>query len=82
MISADEKVAVVAFPVRDLPPDVVEKLDIVAAQRGVSRNAYVVEVLTEHARRVRPTVTAEQFSASLALIQDLGDEDLMRRAWS
>lgn len=70
-----------AFPVRDLPPDVVEKLDIVAYQRGISRNAYVVEVLTEHARHIRPTVTMEEFAAAIDLIADLGDEELMRRAW-
>lgn len=72
----------VAFPVRDLPADVVEKLDIAAAERGISRNAYVVELLTEHARRLRPTVTAESFAEALELAADLGDEELMRSAWS
>lgn len=71
-----------AFPVRGLPPDVVDKLDIAAAQRGVSRNAYVVDVLTQHARHVRPTITAEDFAAALELASDLGDEELMRSAWS
>lgn len=71
-----------AFPIRGLPPDVVDKLDIAAAQRGVSRNAYVIEVLTEHARLVRPAVTAESFAEALELAADLGDEELMRSAWS
>ncbi|MDN5860448.1 MAG: hypothetical protein L0H84_17720 [Pseudonocardia sp.] len=70
-----------AFPIRDLPPDIVEKLDVLARQRHLSRNAYVVEVLTEHAQRLRPTVTAESFGAALDLVQDLGDEEFMRRAW-
>lgn len=70
-----------AFPIRDLPPDIVEKLDVLARQRHLSRNAYVVEVLTEHARRLRPTVTAESFAAAAELAADLGDEELMRRAW-
>jgi plasmid stability protein len=43
-----------AFPVRGLPPDVIEKLDVAAAARGMSRNAYVAEVLTQHARQIRP----------------------------
>lgn len=70
-----------AFPIRDLPSDIVEKLDILAKQRHLSRNSYVVEVLTEHTRRLRPTVTAESFVAAVELAADLGDEELMRRAW-
>lgn len=71
-----------AFPIRGLPPDVVDKLDIVAAEQGVSRNAYVVELLTDHARRLRPTVTTESFAEALGLAADLGDGELMRSAWS
>lgn len=71
-----------AFPVRGLPTDVVEKLDIAAAAKGMSRNAYVAEVLTAHARRVRPTVTPESFAQAADLTADLGDETLMRAAWS
>lgn len=71
-----------AFPVRGLPPDVVEKLDIAAAAKGMSRNAYVAEVLTQHARQVRPTVTSESFARAAELASDLGDEHVMRAAWS
>ncbi len=71
-----------AFPVRGLPEDVAEQLDRIAAQRGVSRNAYVVELLTAHVRGERPQVTAERFSAAAGLAADLGDEELMRAAWS
>lgn len=71
-----------AFPVRGLPLDVVEKLDIAVAAKGMSRNAYVAEVLTAHARRVRPTVTAESFAQAADLVADLGDETLMRAAWT
>lgn len=71
-----------AFPVRGVPDDVVEKLDRAAAAKGMSRNAYVVEVLTEHARRVRPGVSRESFATAAELAADLGDEDVMRAAWS
>jgi plasmid stability protein len=71
-----------AFPIRGLPDDVADKLDQAATQRGLSRNAYVVEILTEHVREARPAVTAEQFSVALGLASDLGDEELMRAAWS
>ncbi|MGQ0631289.1 MAG: type II toxin-antitoxin system VapB family antitoxin [Sporichthyaceae bacterium] len=71
-----------AFPIRGLPDEVAEKLDTIAAQRGLSRNAYLVEVLTEHVQRVRPTATAEAFASALELAADLGDEGVMRAAWS
>lgn len=71
-----------AFPVRGLPPDVIEKLDVAAAARGMSRNAYVAEVLTQHARQIRPTVTRESFARAADLAAGLGDEKLMRAAWS
>lgn len=71
-----------AFAIRGLSPEVVEKIDVAAAARGMSRNAYIVEVLTEHIRRVRPLVTPESFARAAELASDLGDEDLMRAAWS
>ena len=70
------------FPVRGVPPDVVEKLDAAAAAKSMSRNAYVVSVLTHHARHVRPTATPETFARAAELAADLGDDDLMRTAWS
>ncbi|MGH3870409.1 MAG: type II toxin-antitoxin system VapB family antitoxin [Pseudonocardiaceae bacterium] len=71
-----------AFPVRGLPADVVEKLDIAAVAKGMSRNAYVAEVLTQHVRRIRPTVTRESFARAAELAADLGDETLLRAAWT
>lgn len=71
-----------AFPIRGVPPEVVEKLDIAAAARGMSRNAYMVEVLTSHVRHIRPAVTRESFAHAAELAADLGDETLLRAAWS
>lgn len=72
-----------AFPVRGLPSDVVDKLDAAAVERGLSRNAYIVEVLTQHAWGLqRPTVTADRFAAAVELAADLGDDEVMRAAWS
>lgn len=65
-----------------LAPDVLDKLDAAAESKGLSRNAYIVEVLTEHARRVRPVVTSESFAHAAGLAADLGDDDLMSTAWS
>lgn len=54
------------------------KIDAAAAAEGSSRNAYIVRVLTEHVQQVRPVATAEAFRRAA----DLGDETLMRAAWS
>lgn len=71
-----------AFPIRGLPPEVIRKLDAAAAADGSSRNAYIVNVLTEHARQVRPMATADTFARAAQLAEDLGDETVMRTAWS
>ena len=71
-----------AFALRDLDPAVLQRLDQAAAAKGMSRNRYIIEVLTEHAGTVRPAATEEVFSAAAELASDLGDDDLMRRAWS
>ena len=70
------------FPVRGLPPDVIERIDTAAGAAGLSRNAYIVRVLTEHARRVRPVATPETFRQAADLAVDLGDDRIMRAAWS
>lgn len=71
-----------AFPVRGLSEDIIKKLDIAAEACDMSRNAYIIEVLTEHARTVRPAVSRELFTEAAELASDLGDEDGMRAAWS
>ncbi|HJY25922.1 MAG TPA: hypothetical protein VJ649_09665 [Actinomycetes bacterium] len=70
------------FVVRGLPADVIERIDAAAKAAGVSRNAYIVRVLSERARLVRPVATAETFRRATNLAADLGNEDLMRAAWS
>jgi hypothetical protein len=62
-------------------PDVAEKLDRAAAQRGLSRDACVVEVLTERVRAASPMATAAGSPQPRNSPDDLGDSDLMRSAW-
>lgn len=71
-----------AFALRGLDPAVLERIDAAAARRGVSRNAYIVEVLTAHVHHDRPAATREAFAHAAALAVDLDDEDVMRAAWS
>ncbi|MGF1645873.1 MAG: hypothetical protein ACFCVF_02975 [Kineosporiaceae bacterium] len=73
--------AATTFPIRGLDEDVVRRLDSAARSRGMSRNAYVVEVLTAHARQVRRPFDAGAFAAAVELAADLGDDRLMRSAW-
>lgn len=49
--------------------------------RGLSRNAYIVRVLTEHARPALPVATLETFRQAANLAADLDDEESMREAW-
>ncbi len=70
------------FPIRGLAADVIDKLDAAAIEKGLSRNAYIVQVLTQHARQVRPVVTRESFAQAAVLAADLGNEELMSAAWS
>jgi hypothetical protein len=70
------------FVVRGLPVDVIERIDAAAKAVGVSRNAYIVRVLSERARLARPVATAETFRRATNLAADLGNEELMRAAWS
>jgi hypothetical protein len=71
-----------AFPVRGLEPEVLEKLTAAAEAEGSSRNTYVVRVLTEHVRGIRPAATDTGFAEAAELAADLGDKELMRMAWS
>ena len=71
-----------AFPVRGLEPQVLDKLTAAAEAAGSSRNAYVVKVLTEHVRGIRPAATETGFAEAADLAADLGDKELMRTAWS
>jgi hypothetical protein len=71
-----------AFPVRGLESEVLEKLTAAAQAEGSSRNAYVVRVLTEHVRRIRPPATEAGFAGAAELASDLADKELMRAAWS
>ena len=71
-----------AFPVRGLDPQVLDKLTAAAEAEGSSRNSYVVRVLTEHVRAIRPAATEAGFAEAAELAGDLGDKELMRAAWS
>lgn len=69
------------FPVRGLDTDSLERIDTAARAKGMSRNAYVVDLLQRHAREVRPPFDARAFADASQLAADLGDEEFRRAGW-
>ncbi|GAA2221817.1 antitoxin [Herbiconiux moechotypicola] len=67
--------------IRDVPDDVVARIDTQAAREGLSRAEYLRRQLVSDARRHGSTVTAADLGRSDALLDDLLDERLMDDAW-
>ena len=54
-----------------------------ARREGISRNALLVRVLSEHARQRHATaLTVDDLVASASRMRDLDDPDVMNAAWS
>lgn len=68
--------------IRDVPDDVVAALDARAALLGLSRNEFLRRRIAQEARRSSSPVTAEDLRQFGALTTDLGDPEVMARAWS
>lgn len=70
-------------PLRDVPDDVMEHYTRLAAHQGISRNALLVRILTDGARRDdRPPLTLHELRASADRTKDLLDAAVMADAWS
>jgi hypothetical protein len=67
--------------IRDIPDDVLAGLGVLAGRIGLSRSAYIRRRLTQEARRARTPVTVEHFRRFADTFVDLGDPELMTRAW-
>jgi plasmid stability protein len=68
--------------IRDVPDDVVAALDARAASLGLSRNEFLRRRMAQEARRSPSPVTAEDLRQFADLAADLGDPEVMARAWS
>ncbi|MEX0592907.1 MAG: antitoxin [Nitriliruptoraceae bacterium] len=67
--------------IRDVPDDVVFAIDAKAKRLGLSRTEYLRRQMARAATTAEGAVTVEslrQFSDAFA---DLGDDDVMRKAW-
>jgi hypothetical protein len=72
--------------IRDVPEAVVAQLDAAAERAGVSRVEYVRRALAAEANRAtrdtRPPLTRGDWQQLTELAPDLGDENVMRGAWT
>lgn len=69
--------------VRGIPEEDLRRIDDAAARVGLSRNSYLRREFHRIARhRATPRPTAEDYSRAKSAMADLGDDDVMRQAWS
>lgn len=68
--------------IRNFPGDDLARLDEQARRAGLSRSEYLRRSLSERAHREHSAVTPADLGALAALLSDLGDDEVMRDAWS
>lgn len=68
--------------IRGVAQDDVDAVDAKAARLGLSRNQYVARLLHADARAGAEPVTVTHLVRLAEAYADLGDDDVMRAAWS
>ena len=68
--------------IRDVPEDIVAAIDARAAALGLSRNEFLRRKVAQEAQRSSQPVTAEDLRRFSELAADLGDPEVIARAWS
>jgi hypothetical protein len=67
--------------IRDVPDDVAAAVDAHAARLGISRSEYVRRRLAQDAEVPGSAVTVQDLARFADAFGDLGDPDVMSRAW-
>lgn len=67
--------------VRDIPDDVLARIDAKADRLGLSRVEYIRRCLTSDANVESGSVTAEDFRVFTTTFADLADPEIMDAAW-
>jgi plasmid stability protein len=67
--------------IRDLPDEVMAALDAQADRLGISRSEYVRRRLTQDAVASGATVSTADLARFAEAFADLGDPEVMSRAW-
>ena len=68
--------------IRDVPDDVVAAIDANARQRGLSRTEYLRRALARERNVNAGEVDLKSLEILAGRIRDLGDPEVMGRAWS
>lgn len=68
--------------IRGLAEDDVRRIDAEAERRGLSRNEYLRREVSRLAQHGGRPATRADLTRAAEIVADLGDEDLMRQAWS
>ncbi len=68
--------------IRDIPAEDLKRLDEQAERLGLSRNEFLRQRLHQEAERIAPRTTIEDLRRMAESLSDLGDESIMRDAWS
>lgn len=68
--------------IRDVPVADLARIDAHAARLGLSRSEYLRRRLRQEAARPTGPVTVADLQRFSARFADLGDAEVMRRAWS
>ncbi|MEX0868811.1 MAG: ribbon-helix-helix protein, CopG family [Nitriliruptoraceae bacterium] len=67
--------------IRDIPDAVVAAIDAKAKKLGLSRSEYLRRQMAQSATTGDGAVTAESLRTFCETFGDLGDDEIMRRAW-
>jgi hypothetical protein len=67
--------------IRDVPDDVVAAIDAKAQRAGLSRTEYLRRALSRERSDDVGVVTVEDLARFAEAFADLGDPEVMRRAW-
>lgn len=67
--------------IRDVPDDVIARLDARASRLGLSRSEYVRRRLAQDAIITESPVSTGDLARFAATFGDLGDPDVMSQAW-
>jgi hypothetical protein len=72
--------------IRDVPDETIAEIDAAAARAGISRVEYLRRALAAEAERAardtRPPLTRDDWQQFQEVTADLGDDEVMRGAWS
>jgi plasmid stability protein len=67
--------------IRGVPEDVVSAIEVKAARLGLSRSEYLRRQMVRVASTADEPVTVEHLRRFGEIFADLGDPEVMRRAW-